>query len=78
MILRGVEGFGVKHRLRTDRLLTLSEDLPLVAVAVDTRARIDAALPRGRSGSHGLITLERARLLTGRIGGGAARARRRS
>ena len=38
VVLRGVEGFGVKHHLHTDRLLTLSEDLPLVSVAVD-RAR---------------------------------------
>ena len=37
-MLRGAEGFGLKHHLRTDRLLTLSEDLPLVSVAVDTRA----------------------------------------
>ena len=29
LLLRGVEGFGLKHHLRTDRLLTLSEDLPL-------------------------------------------------
>ena len=40
VMLRGAEGFGLKHHLRTDRLLTLSEDLPLVSVAVDTRARI--------------------------------------
>ena len=33
--MRGVEGFGVKHHLHTDRLLTLSEDLPMVSVAVD-------------------------------------------
>jgi hypothetical protein len=32
-----------KHHLRTDRSLTLSEDLPLVAV--DARARIEAMLP---------------------------------
>ena len=40
LVLRGVAGFGVKHHLRTDRLLTLSEDLPIVSVAVDARARI--------------------------------------
>jgi PII-like signaling protein len=33
-LLRGVEGFGAKHSLRTERLLSLSEDAPLVAVAV--------------------------------------------
>ena len=37
ILLRGAEGFGLKHHLRTDRSLTLSEDLPLIAVAVDTR-----------------------------------------
>lgn len=66
VILRGASGFGAKHRLRTDRLLTLSEDLPVVAVAVDTRARILAALPEvERIGPF--VTLERARLLPERI-----------
>ncbi len=69
VLLRGVEGFGVKHHLRTDRQLTLSEDLPVVAVAVDTRERIQTALPEvDRLAGHGLITLERAHLLTGAVG----------
>ena len=69
VMLRGAEGFGLKHRLRTDRILTLSEDLPLVSVAVDTRPRIENLLEEVISVKrHGLITLERARLLTGRIG----------
>lgn len=68
MLLRGAEGFGVKHRLHTERLLTLSEDLPLVSVAVDTRARIQRALPEVVTLSQGgLVTLERARLLTRRV-----------
>ncbi len=44
MVLRGTTGFGAKQHLRTDRLLTLSEDLPLVAVGVDAPERVDAAL----------------------------------
>ncbi|MGZ8481986.1 MAG: DUF190 domain-containing protein, partial [Candidatus Limnocylindria bacterium] len=44
LVMRGVQGFGLKQHLHTDRQLTLSEDLPLVAVAVDTRLRIEAAL----------------------------------
>lgn len=68
VMLRGAEGFGIKHRRRTDRVLTLSEDLPVVSVAVDTRPRIenllDGVLAIKR---HGLITLERARILTGDI-----------
>lgn len=63
LVMRGIEGFGVKHHLHTDRLLTLSEDLPMVSVAVDRRARIEAALDAvvALSGD-GLITLERARM----------------
>jgi PII-like signaling protein len=69
VLLRGAEGFGRAHHLRTDRLLTLSEDLPLVSVAVDTRERIEAVLDDLRSVQHtGLITLERARMLRGEIG----------
>ncbi len=66
ILLRGVEGFGIKHRLQTERLLTLSEDLPLLALAVDTQPRIEAVLEQVRAISgDGLITLERARLLSG-------------
>jgi len=69
VMLRGAEGFGLKHRLRTDRILTLSEDLPLVSVAVDTRARIESLLKEVISiKRHGLITLERARMLTSEVG----------
>jgi PII-like signaling protein len=66
ILLRGTEGFGLKHHLRTDRSLTLSEDLPLTAIAVDTRPRIEAVLgPTLELNPAGLVTLERARLLTG-------------
>ncbi len=69
LVLRGVEGFGAKHHLHTDRLLTLSEDLPLVAVAVDSTDRIRAALDEVNELSFdGLVTVERARMLTGQIG----------
>jgi PII-like signaling protein len=70
VLMRGVEGFGGKHGLRTDRLLTFSEDLPLVAVAVDEELRIDALLPVVRDlVDGGLVTLERAALLHGRLAG---------
>jgi PII-like signaling protein len=68
VMLRGAEGFGLKHHRRTDRLLTLSEDLPLVSIAVDTRPRIEGLLGDVVSlKRHGLITLERARMLSGEI-----------
>ena len=68
LVMRAVEGFGPKQQVRTDRLLTLSEDLPLVSVAVDTRARIKQALADVQAlPMQGLVTLERARMLTSRI-----------
>jgi PII-like signaling protein len=68
VLLRGAEGFGLHHHLRTDRLLTLSEDLPLVAVAVDRRERIEALLPEATALERpGLVTLERARLAAGAL-----------
>ena len=68
VLMRGVEGFGAKHQLRTDRLLTLSEDLPLVSVAVDARPRIEAvATELAALRFSGLVTLERARLVTAAV-----------
>ncbi len=68
VMLRGTEGFGARQHRRTDRLLTLSEDLPLVSVAVDTRTRIEGLLGEVMAiDGRGLVTLERARMLTGEI-----------
>jgi PII-like signaling protein len=68
VLLRGVEGFGRLHHLHTDRLLSLSEDLPAVSIAVDRRERIESALEMVlQVKRRGLITLERARLLRGGI-----------
>jgi PII-like signaling protein len=64
VLLRGVQGFGAKRRKRSDRLLTLSEDLPLVSVAIDTGARIEGLAEEiGTIGYEGLISLERVRLI---------------
>ncbi len=61
VLLRGIEGFGAKHHLLTQRLLSLSEDLPLVAIAVDERPAIEAAADEVTALlSDGLVTLERA------------------
>jgi PII-like signaling protein len=65
ILLRGVEGFGLRHHLRSDRLLSLSEDLPIVSVAIDTRPRIEALLDEVSAvRRRGLLTLERARMLS--------------
>ena len=43
---RGWEGFGSNEQIHTARLLSLSEDLPLVVVIVDTPERVTAFLPQ--------------------------------
>jgi PII-like signaling protein len=69
ILLRGAEGFGQLAHLHTDRLLSLSEDLPVVSIAIDDRRRIESALDAVlQIKRRGLITLERARLLSGEIG----------
>jgi PII-like signaling protein len=66
VLLRGVQGFGQHHPLQTDRMLTLSEDLPAVSIAIDTRARVQAALDDVlHVATHGMISLERAQVATG-------------
>jgi PII-like signaling protein len=60
VVLRGMAGFGAAQRLRTDRLLSLSEDLPVVTFAVDAKERIEAALRDVEAlAFHGLATTER-------------------
>jgi PII-like signaling protein len=43
-VFRGIEGFGAASRIHTSRLLSLSEDLPLAIIIVDTAGRIEAFL----------------------------------
>ena len=66
VVLRAISGFGPKHRMRTDRLLSLSEDLPLVSAAVDSAPRIEAAAAEVATlPFQGLVTVEHARLVAG-------------
>jgi hypothetical protein len=40
-VLRGIEGYGASQHVHTTRLLSLSEDLPVVIVIVDEAERIE-------------------------------------
>ena len=65
-LLRGVEGFGINRRVHAQRFPDVSTDLPLLAMAVDARRRIEAVLDDvDRAVPRGLVTLEHARLATG-------------
>jgi uncharacterized protein len=45
-VFRGIEGFGASSLIHTSRLLSLSEDLPVAVVIVDTAERVRAFLPQ--------------------------------
>ncbi|WP_433683573.1 DUF190 domain-containing protein [Nocardia sp. CA-119907] len=58
-VFRGVEGFGASSRVHTTRLLSLSEDLPVAIVIIDSADRIRAFLPHlDELVSEGLVILD--------------------
>jgi len=44
-VLRGIEGFGPSSHIHTARLLSLSQDLPIAIIIVDSAERIRGFLP---------------------------------
>lgn len=58
-VLRGPMGFGHSSRLHTNKVLRLSEDLPIVIEIVESEEKVLAFLPvlRAMMGS-GLVTME--------------------
>ncbi|OIJ62647.1 DUF190 domain-containing protein [Streptomyces mangrovisoli] len=58
-VFRGIEGFGASSLIHTSRLLSLSEDLPVAIVIVDTEERVRAFLPQiDELVSEGLVILD--------------------
>ncbi|WP_086849643.1 DUF190 domain-containing protein [Amycolatopsis kentuckyensis] len=58
-VLRGVEGYGASSLIHTTRILSLSEDLPVVIVIIDEEAKLRAFLPQlGELIGEGLVTLD--------------------
>ena len=58
-VLRGIEGFGASRHVHTTRILSLTEDLPVVVVLVDEAERIERfALELEELVSEGLIVLD--------------------
>jgi PII-like signaling protein len=59
-VLRGIEGFGASSRIHTSRILSLSEDLPLVIEIVDTADKVEGFLAAvDELLTEGLVTMER-------------------
>jgi hypothetical protein len=63
-VLRGVGGYGGSSVYHTDKILRLSQDLPIVLEAIETMERIEQILPRlDEMVEGGLITLEKVRVI---------------
>ncbi len=63
-VLRGVAGYGGSSVYHTDKLLRLSQDLPIILEIVETTERIEQILPRlDAMVEGGLITLEKVRVI---------------
>lgn len=58
-VFRGTAGFGATGHVHSARLLSLSEDLPIAIVIIDSADRIDAFVPElDELITGGLITVE--------------------
>jgi len=63
-VLRGVGGYGSASRYHTEKVLRLSQDLPIVLEVVEYAERIEKILPRlDEMVGGGLITLEKVRVI---------------
>ena len=63
-VLRGVAGYGGSSVYHTDKILRLSQDLPIVVEIVEYQERIEAILPRlDEMVEGGIITLEKVRVI---------------
>jgi PII-like signaling protein len=63
-VLRGVGGFGSSSVYHTDKVLRLSQDLPIVIEVVETTERIEQILPQlDQMIGGGLVTLEKVRVI---------------
>jgi len=72
VMLRGIASFGSSHELRTDVSLSLSEDPAVAIAAVDVEPKIRSLVDEvAGMTDRGLVTLERARLVTRQTGTGA-------
>ncbi|MEU4167215.1 DUF190 domain-containing protein [Streptomyces sp. NPDC026665] len=58
-VFKGIEGFGASSLIHTSRLLSLSEDLPVAVIVVDTEERVRAFLPQlDELVTEGLVVLD--------------------
>ncbi len=64
-VFRGVEGYGASNHIHTTRILSLSDDLPMAIVIVDTDEKIRSFLPELDELVHeGLVIIDEVEVVT--------------
>ena len=67
-VFRGILSFGASSHIRTNKILDLSSDLPIIVEIADKKEKIEAFIPKinemfERSGCGGLVTIEKVKVL---------------
>jgi len=67
-VIKGIMGFGANSKIHTSKLLTLSEDMPLIIEIVDTLEKIENFITTINSifetaNIGGLITIEKVQII---------------
>ena len=67
-VIKGIMGFGANSKIHTSKLLTLSENLPLIVEIVDTLKKIESFIPIvneifEKANIGGLVTIEKAEII---------------
>jgi PII-like signaling protein len=76
-VVRGCEGFGASSRIHTSRLVSLSEDLPVIVIIVDEPEKVRAFLPQLEElVQEGLVVVDEVEVVryVGRSGNARGRA----
>jgi PII-like signaling protein len=65
-VMRGIEGFGPEHHLSTERLVDVSENLPIIIDIIESEDHVDALLPLlDRMVQQGIITVTPVEIVAG-------------
>jgi PII-like signaling protein len=58
-VIKGVAGFGAKHRLHSAHILEISDHLPIQLEFIETREKVEAILPElEKKAGSGIIELQ--------------------
>ncbi|HEY1766664.1 MAG TPA: DUF190 domain-containing protein [Terracidiphilus sp.] len=52
-VIKGVAGFGTKHRMHSAHILEISDHLPIKVEFIETREKVDALLPELEKRTNG-------------------------